>query len=526
MSVSTDFPLTKFNTDVTDISVGESPSEKEIHFLESKDDQLLLQDDIIEPGETVLDAETSILLCEYIFSKFGDERVAEKISCLSKVPSHLASYVAIGSGYVSWYPIIVGVMDLGFESKLVKVILAGGSWASYGSLYAWGTLEIVQELFKKRTAIQLELLKSSTHPCLSILYKAAIVILGLGATVPNAYFAYVFNKKNVFWTIVNISGSWGISAYPIHNMRVELQENLQRCGLYASCVQKERWNRVRGFFILKLDALLQDVSKIDMNLSETDMGTLSSQGVRSSEFAKFFFSRIFFKYQKAARDLEEVQSIIEQKKVQYPVKLLSATLPISNIFANAKAAWNFVGLFTNSIAAKLFVMPIALAPSYLTYSLNRDCMLFIIRQIVSKILGKDSRSLSSIHFPKARVVLIAGAVVISLLSASIDYATAREIYSEDTPLDWTATVTSVVNSLALTLLPMIDLSTKILNEYMYFFGSHEFKQSLNFIQSVNELKFFISRSSDNEFRRFVEAMKGDSRIADELSRRFPWIVNS
>lgn len=470
------------------------------------------------PAYSQIDDETA-LLCKYVFHKFTQTHSIEQVSCIAKAPTVIGSVIVIASGFISWYPIIIGVMDIGIKSKGFKACLAGGSWISYGGLYAWGTLNVVHELFKKRGPTESALIKNQVHPCLSLSYRSSIAILGVGATLPNAYFAYTFNHQNIGWVIDNMIGSWGICAYPIHTMVIEIREKLVTFGCSRTCIEEKRWNEVRAYLSIQLECLLEQIPKMDFSsLSEIFQQDLTHAS--ETTYTQIFFERVFRKH---TENPDPVRAILKSKIIQYPVKIISAILPISNIFANAKATWNLVTTLTQSIIAKAFIIPFALAPSYLTYSLNRDCFLSILQKIISIYLKKDSPSLSGIYYPKSRISMISIAVILSLLSSGVDFATAKEIFSDDTSLDRTAIATSMINSLALTLLPMIELSMILLDKSISCLGNQNFDSKFVFSQKLKELNFFIRHCSQQELKRFVKSLLENSYLRKELRTFFPWM---
>lgn len=476
-----------------------------------------------------LDSDDSALLCKYIYNKLVINNPIEKVSYLEKAPVFLASTVAIVSGYVSWYPLILGVTKIGIKNKQIKVILAGGSWIAYGSLFAWGTLKIVQEVFDKHSVTEAALIKNTTHPCLSILYKGTIAFLALTGTLPTAYFAYIFNNKSIMWTLVNIAGSWGINAYSIHNMIFETQLGCTKYAHFGTCAETRKWNEVREFLIHKLDDLITRIPMMESSVIEKIFELVDPDQEeinKAQKFAQIFFERILGQYNEEVRITDPVESFLNQKKIQYPVKILSALLPISSIFANAKATWNLVSAFTDFTVVKAIIVPIALVPSYLTFSLNRDCLLFFIRKIAGKALKQESNSMSSVHYPKTRLCVILTASILALLSSGIDYATAREIYPEDSVKDWTATIASVVNSVALTLLPMIDLSTELLDLSISLLANHAYKYKYNISQKIEKLNYFIPHSSQKEFEKFIGNLMNNEHLSKELKGRFPWLAST
>ena len=314
----------------------------------------------------------SNILSEYIFNKFSVNSVTENVSNWKKAPLIIASSVSIICGYVSWYPIILGVMDIGIESKVIKIIFAGGSWISYGSLYAWGTLKIVQDLFKKHTSIEASLMKNTTHPFLSALYKGSIVVLGGGATLPNAYFAYIFNGQNIAWTLVNIGGSWGLCAYSINKMIVDFyipRWQFLKPFCSESFFKKVKWNEVREFIVMKLRHVIEKtpemdnktISQIFEQIDSTEPTNIGTE--TKKKYTETLFTKIFYKYKEEVRNPnpDPADTIINSKWIKYPVKFISAILPISNIYSNAKATFDLVGKFTDLAVLKVIILGIALS---------------------------------------------------------------------------------------------------------------------------------------------------------------------
>ena len=474
-----------------------------------------------EKSLPILDSNKPSLLSKHIFNVFSSEHPQEIISCRQRASNIIASAVSISCGYISWYPMIIGVMDTSINSKLVKVILAGGSWAAYGGLYAWGTLKITEGLFKKRTPTEAALFRNKKHPCLSSIYKANVLVLGFCACLPNAYFSYTFNKKSVPWAAINIAGSWGISTYPIHNMFQEFQV----CS--KSFFTKPLWNEIRSFFILRLKYLTEKIPDMDTtSLSELfncDIEISNEGNTESIEYAKIFFQKIVEQYSEEAEQHNKLNTFLNKKIVQYPVKCLSVILPTSNIYANGKATYLLVNQFTDSTPLKLAITALALTPSYLEYSLNRDCLLLIIKQIAKKILGIPPKTISGTYHPKTYKLFLFTAIILSLLSSSIDYVTAREIFDEDTELDSLAVLASVINSLALTLLPMIALSIALLDKGNLIAGNSEINAKLEKSQKIEELITVIENCKQDEFIAFIDTMLENPKIKQELIEKFPWL---
>jgi hypothetical protein len=182
-----------------------------------------------------------------------------------------------------------------------------------------------------------------------------------------------------------------------------------------------------------------------------------------------------------------------------------------------------INFFTPSWIAKAFIIPIALSPSYLTYSLTRDFLLYVIEKLANVYFGKNVQTTGNRYFPVTRKVFLSTAVVLSLLSASIDYTTAKEIYPEDNALHWIAVIASIINSLALTLLPMIELSEIMLNLSARCFQNPEINLKLDTSQKVSQLQFYIKRCSDEEAKFFILDLCKNEFLKNDLILAFPWI---
>lgn len=484
-------------------------------------EEVALMSSVMTPSEEL--TERTSLLCQYTFNQFAVNENIETVGCLRQSCVYIGCATSTVCSYVSWYPIIMGIFDLDIN-QFLKIMFAGGSWTSYGGLYAWGTVSIVYDQFKFRTATENELLKKPKRPFLTTAYKVMIAIMGSGACLPNAYFAYTLNQENkVPWTIVNIIGSWGINTYPIHTMFLDTmlpRWKICRPICNRDYYMKEKWNGIRDYLAESLTTLEERIPQMSVaNLRSLCQPLDTDESERNGEYAARFFANL----PKCQDPSIRVRSLINSRSIQYPVKIVSAFLPISNIYANAVATFEFVDLLTDSFLAKVIIVPIALSPSYLMYSLNRDFFLIVIEKFANRHFKKKVETLGGNHFPKTRMLLICTAVVISLLSSAIDYATARKIYPENNTLDWLAVIASITNSVALTLIPVVSLSILIHNFYMRRWKNPDIIYKLDTIQKVQQLQFYIKRSSEQEIKLFVNQLLRHEGLKEEFSNAFPWL---
>ncbi|MDA1056475.1 MAG: hypothetical protein O3A58_01430 [Proteobacteria bacterium] len=431
---------------------------------------------------------------------------------------------SICCGFISWYPIIQGIMKIGSMSKTIKVILAGGSWISYGALYAWGTLKVSQKIFTQRENNEAVLYRNETHCAISLSYKVSILVLGLFACIPNAYFSYKFNNNSLAWAAINIAGSWGLSTYSIHNMFSET--TVPRFECFRQCASNSFmefpfWNQIRDHLVEVLESEKETTaisnSPVILNSVENDPVTDRVANLETLSF----FSRAFHNYEVNADRFANRKSFFNQKIVRYPIFSLSMILPISNIVANGTAAYIFSTIITHSIILRIVIVCLALSPSYLEFSLNRDCMYAGIRRIYEWFTKTETKTISSVYYYALSRLVTAIASFISLLSISIDYTTAREIYDKDTVADNLAVSASVINSLALTLLPMIYLSQSLLMTILYPFCSSQIKRKLDYNAACEDIIQGIKESNQQEFKRLFDFLMTSPGISQKFIEAFP-----
>ena len=229
-----------------------------------------------------------------------------------------------------------------------------------------------------------------------------------------------------------------------------------------------------------------------------------------------FFSGAFRTYEVNADRFVNRKSFFNQRIVRYPILSLSMILPISNIVANGTAAYIFSTIITHSIILRVLIVCLALSPSYLEFSLNRDCMYAGIRRVYECFTKTETKTISSVYYYSLSRLVAAIASFISLLSISIDYTTAREIYDKDTIVDNLAVSASVINSLALTLLPMIYLSQSLLMTILYPFCSSQIKRKLNYLSACEDIIQGIKESNQHEFKRLFDFLM----TCPEISQKF------
>lgn len=432
----------------------------------------------------------SSLFSSFVYSKLSADSETSTIPLWKKSLKITLFAVAIIIGYVSWYPLALGVFNtLEISSLFIKAVLTLGSWVTFGSLHAWGTIKIVQVMFRDKVPNEAELLTSNRHPIMLTLYKIIVLTLGAFAPLPNAYFSYALNDENIVWPIIYVLGSWAIFSYAIHNMFEEI--HIPKFGFLShkcpdSFVKKVELETKKQDLIDKLKYFQERIPQATSeDIDDIKQLTIDYEDCHE-DFTETFFKAVEIKYNEKTTH-KSINSIMSHKAIQYTIKSIAAVLTLATIAGNGLATYLLISEFTSSVILKIVVIMLALSPSYLTYSVNRDSFLFLIKKLMELIDKAPPTTLSGAYYKKTTIATMVSTVILTLMSISANYIFAREVFGKNNFINWLLVVAIIINSFALTILPTLDLSKIILDKIVSKLNDSFLREKHRFYKKIEDL---------------------------------------
>ena len=109
-------------------------------------------------------------------------------------------------------------MKLAGDVIPLSYLYAYSALTAFGSLSAWGLINILLEKIVPRLAIEKEIVEYQSPKFIKVIYTSLLVIIAASSQFSMAYMAYYYNKLGVVWPIVVLLADSGLPMYSLHQM--------------------------------------------------------------------------------------------------------------------------------------------------------------------------------------------------------------------------------------------------------------------------------------------------------------------